>query len=226
MVDKLAPTLTVTSPVRDATYQLNASVAASYSCVDGGSGLQSCQGPVPSGSLIDTSSIGLKTFDVFSRDNVGNTATFSATYNVVSGGGGGANSADLSIQGGASPNKVAAGDLLNYTIVVNNLSKNTAQGVIVSDPLPPGTVFFDAGGLQWPVTIQAPPPGTNGTVTVNLGSVGNNDQPRFFIRVTITQDAPVGANALQNTVSVSAATQDLSLNNNTATVKTTVTKPK
>jgi hypothetical protein len=93
--DIISPVITITSPAPNATYQLNASIAASYACADNGSGVASCQGTVANGSPIDTSSIGNKTFTVSSSDNVGNTRSTSVTYSVVSGGGGGSTSADL-----------------------------------------------------------------------------------------------------------------------------------
>jgi hypothetical protein len=82
-VDKKPPTITITSPAASATYQLNASVGASYACVDGGSGVASCQGPVANASPIDTSSVGTKTFTVNSTDTVGNPSTLAVTYTVV-----------------------------------------------------------------------------------------------------------------------------------------------
>ena len=97
VIDSTPPTITITSPTANATYQLNASVAASYGCTDSGSGVATCQGTVANGSLIDTSSIGTKTFTVNSTDSVGNNNSASVTYSVVSGGGGGATSADLAI---------------------------------------------------------------------------------------------------------------------------------
>jgi hypothetical protein len=49
----------------------------------------SCQGPVANASPINTSSSGTRAFTVTSTDNVGNPSTFTVTYSVVSGGGGG-----------------------------------------------------------------------------------------------------------------------------------------
>jgi uncharacterized repeat protein (TIGR01451 family) len=220
--DNISPTITITSPAANATYQLNGSVAASYACADSGSGVATCQGPVANGSPIDTSSTGTKTFTVRSSDNVGNGSGTSVTYSVVSGGGGGSTSADLGIGLAASPNKVSPGATLTYAITVNNLSKTTATGVTVSDTLPAGTVFSSATTTQG--TIQAPSPGSNGTVTVNLGSVANTVQPMITIVVLVTQAAPAGTNSLVNTATVAATTPDLNMSNNTTTVRTSVKK--
>src|SRR5678816_1476717 len=179
-IDKKAPTITINSPIAT-TYQLNAVVAASYTCTDGGSGMSSgvalCQGSVASGSAIDTSSTGTKTFIVNAKDSVGNAAvTASVVYTVVTGGGGGQTSADLSLALSA-PTKVAPGGTLTYSITVTNRSNTTANGVVVSDALPPGTVFANAS-----------PSGTfsNGTVTFNLGSIPGNGTANMSFNVTVT----------------------------------------
>jgi hypothetical protein len=81
-VDKKAPTITITVPAAT-DYTLNQIVKASYTCVDGGSGVASCAGTVANGSNIDTASVGSKTFTVNSTDNVGNIAApASVTYSV------------------------------------------------------------------------------------------------------------------------------------------------
>ncbi len=82
-VDKKAPTIAIASPTAGATYGVNAKVAASYACSDGGSGMTSCAGPVANGSLITTSPMGTKTFVVTANDAVGNSSTRSVTYTVA-----------------------------------------------------------------------------------------------------------------------------------------------
>jgi Beta-propeller repeat len=84
-VDKKGPTITINSPTATG-YSLGTSVAASFNCADAGSGVATCTGTVSSGSAIDTSSFGAKTFTVTATDKVGNvstqTVTYSVTYNV------------------------------------------------------------------------------------------------------------------------------------------------
>jgi hypothetical protein len=81
-VDKLAPSIAIAVPTAT-PYVLKQPVLASYSCTDGGSGVATCAGPVPSGSPIDTSSAGTKTFTVNAADNVGNTSSQSVGYAVT-----------------------------------------------------------------------------------------------------------------------------------------------
>jgi hypothetical protein len=84
VVDKAAPAVRVSSP-GDVTYTVGQSVTADYGCTDeaGGSGVSTCTGPVPSGSPIDTSSLGAKTFAVSGTDAAGNAATVTRTYTIV-----------------------------------------------------------------------------------------------------------------------------------------------
>jgi hypothetical protein len=84
--DTTAPTITLDSPTDGATYTLGQNVIANYSCADdksSGSDL-SCTGSVLTGSLIDTGSVGTKTFSVTATDKVGNTQTKTVSYKVVS----------------------------------------------------------------------------------------------------------------------------------------------
>jgi subtilisin family serine protease len=82
-VDKKAPDITISTPQNNASYLLGQDVAADYSCIDGGSDVASCSGPVASGDNLDTASIGPKTFTVEAIDKVGNATSTSYTYTVV-----------------------------------------------------------------------------------------------------------------------------------------------
>ena len=84
-VDSAVPTTQITSPADQGTFAGGAVVTADYSCADepGGSGLDTCTGPVADGDPIDTSTVGPQTFTVTATDNAGNTATVTHTYTVV-----------------------------------------------------------------------------------------------------------------------------------------------
>jgi uncharacterized repeat protein (TIGR01451 family) len=215
-VDRKGPTITSTSPAENATYQFNSSVAASYGCVDGGSGVASCEGPVANGALIDTSSTGSKAFAIAATDSVGNPSTLTVTYNVVSGGGGGKTAADVGITLSVPP-RVSPGGTLMYSMTVTNAGRATATDVVAVNPLPAGTVFASASASQGAVTTPAV--GSNGTVTVNIGSLAKDATATVSVVVTVT--APSGT-VLTDTATVSATTQDLNSDNNTATKRTTV----
>jgi uncharacterized repeat protein (TIGR01451 family) len=217
-VDKKVPAITINSPAAGGTYQLNALVGASYACMDGGSGLASCSGTVANGSPIDTSSTGTKTFTVNATDNVGNSSSpVNVSYNVVSGGGGGSTSADVGITLSA-PATATTGGAITYTLSVANGSKSAAAGVVVSDPLPAGTVFVSASSSAG--TVLAPPVGSNGTVTVSIPSLDNAAPVTIQIVVTVTATS----GKLVNTAIVAATTPDQNSNNNSDAKTTTVKK--
>jgi hypothetical protein len=83
-IDSVPPVVSITAPLNNGTYVLNASVAANYGCTDSpGSGLATCAGSLPNGSNISTSPVGPQTFTVTASDNAGNVATRINTYWVV-----------------------------------------------------------------------------------------------------------------------------------------------
>src|SRR5207249_666114 len=67
--------------------------------------------------------------------------------------------AELSVVLMESPDPVAMGSNLSYTILVTNAGPATATGVNVSDPLPAQTTFVSANSSQGSCSAQ------NGTVT-------------------------------------------------------------
>jgi hypothetical protein len=81
-VDKKAPAISITAPSAS-TYILNQPVAAAYGCVDGGSGVASCAGPVASGANFQTTGVGVSQFTVNAADNVANASSSSVQYTVA-----------------------------------------------------------------------------------------------------------------------------------------------
>jgi hypothetical protein len=61
---------------------LNQTVLADWTATDDQSGIASAVGTVPSGSPIDTGTVGTKTFSVTATDNAGNQTTVTVTYSV------------------------------------------------------------------------------------------------------------------------------------------------
>jgi hypothetical protein len=89
VVDRTDPTVDLRTPANGASYERGAPVAADYSCGDeqGGSGVASCSGDVPSGQPLDTATLGHKSFSVTARDGAGNRHTETHEYTVVDGAG-------------------------------------------------------------------------------------------------------------------------------------------
>jgi hypothetical protein len=85
VVDKLAPSIRLTTPADGATFTAGAVVAADYACTDenNGSGIARCTGPAAAGAPIDTSAVGDKSFSVDAVDAAGNSRTVSHTYQVI-----------------------------------------------------------------------------------------------------------------------------------------------
>jgi hypothetical protein len=82
-IDKTAPRITVNAP--NGSYLLNQAVAVNFACDDGGSGVTACAGSAPSGSPVDTSSVGPRSFAVTAADAAGNTASAAVSYAVTYG---------------------------------------------------------------------------------------------------------------------------------------------
>jgi len=84
IVDRTPPVITLTSPRDGAIYTRGQLVWVSFSCSDGqGSGMNGCQGELPSGSPLDTSTFGAHTFTVTAYDRAGNVAHMTSTYFVA-----------------------------------------------------------------------------------------------------------------------------------------------
>ncbi len=83
MNDKTGPTVSITVPANASSFIVGQQVAVRYSCADGLSGVDTCAGPVASGSNIDTASAGPKAFLVNAMDKTGNPASLSVSYSVV-----------------------------------------------------------------------------------------------------------------------------------------------
>jgi hypothetical protein len=85
VVDVTAPSITITGPAEGATYSLNQTATATYSCADeaGGSGLATCTGTVASGAALSTSTAGPHTFTVNATDTAGNPSSATRTYTVL-----------------------------------------------------------------------------------------------------------------------------------------------
>lgn len=123
---------------------------------------------------------------------------------------------DMSITKTDSPDPVARGGTLTYHMTVTNngtpAMPATTSRVTLTDVLPAGVTFVSA----------TPSSGTcSGTSTVvcNLGIFPSGASATVDIVVTVNSNA---SGTLSNTASVSAATSDPTLANNTATAVTTV----
>jgi uncharacterized repeat protein (TIGR01451 family) len=139
--------------------------------------------------------------------------------------------ADLSITKTDSPDPVIAGNLLTYTMVATNAGPSAALNLMITDPLPAGTVFISAAASAG-ATLTTPAVGANGTVKATwAGLTGPGVSRTLTIVVRVCPDyeqsfLPSGKAMCQpnltDTATVSSDTPDPVPGNNSATAETTV----
>jgi hypothetical protein len=83
--DRTAPAIEILSPADGVRYARGEAVAASYSCEDPNdrSPVTTCDGPVASGDMIDTSAAGSFSFTVHAQDALGNASSQTVAYEVA-----------------------------------------------------------------------------------------------------------------------------------------------
>jgi uncharacterized repeat protein (TIGR01451 family) len=120
----------------------------------------------------------------------------------------------LSVTMSARPNPVLVNSNEVFTLNVSNAGPSTAQGVVVSQSLPPG--FFFVTTSNYPV--QAVQNGTN--LTLSLGSL-----PVYGTAMVSVVTVPTIPGLATSVATVGSASTDLNLNNNTASATTLVELP-
>lgn len=129
-------------------------------------------------------------------------------------GGGECPGADLNITMSDSPDPVIVGSNLVYTIVVTNSGPTTAKGAVVSQILPPGTLFVSA------LPSQGSASQAGGLLTVNFGNI--NVGAWANVRVTVRPTTP---GQIQTTATALSSEPDFEPGNNSVTVSTLVVPP-
>jgi hypothetical protein len=81
-MDATPPTIAIASPADGVRFLVGASASASYSCNDGGSGIDSCVGTVADGGALDTYTPGSFALAVNAADKAGNSSSLSHAYRV------------------------------------------------------------------------------------------------------------------------------------------------
>jgi uncharacterized repeat protein (TIGR01451 family) len=125
--------------------------------------------------------------------------------------------ADLMISQSVNKTSVKQGELLTYSIRVQNLGPETAPNVVVTDLLPTGATFFEARANKG--SHQAPPRGETGTVTWTIGEM--LDQANEVAQITVTVLVK-GKTTITNTASVTGDVSDLNQANNSASIRVSV----
>lgn len=85
-IDTTPPLVRFVSPVDGFTYPLGSQAVASFSCSDNQSGIASCSGTAPNGTVLQLNTPGTQTFTVTAIDAAGNQTVVTHTFTVASGG--------------------------------------------------------------------------------------------------------------------------------------------
>jgi len=121
------------------------------------------------------------------------------------------NLADLAVTITASPDPVAPGGTLTYTVQITNNGPTAAANPVVTDTLPAGVAFVSASGAGWNCF------GTSNVQCSAQSSPAGTNSP-----ITIVVTAPQNAGPITNSVSVGSSTPDPKSSNNAASITTNV----
>jgi uncharacterized repeat protein (TIGR01451 family) len=122
-----------------------------------------------------------------------------------------------------SPDPVATGTQLTYTITVTNNEVAAAPTVTLTDAVPADTTFRSiAAPAGW--TCTTPAVGGTGPITCTAPSLAGSTVATFTLVVDVSCAAVDGA-TITNTATVSSAAPDIDPTNNTATATTTAFNP-
>jgi uncharacterized repeat protein (TIGR01451 family) len=125
--------------------------------------------------------------------------------------------AHLAITMSESPNPVAHGTNLTYTINVTNNGPDTAVGANFTDTVPAGTTYQSVTTTAG--TCSHPAANAAGTVKCALGSLPKGSAATITLTV---KDSANSGKTINNTSSMSSITPDPKTIDNTATLKTSV----
>jgi uncharacterized repeat protein (TIGR01451 family) len=133
-----------------------------------------------------------------------------------------AQSADVSVLKTASPEPVAAGGTLTYTISVSSEGPDDASNVVLTDPLPPGVLFQSVSpNAGWICTT----PAANATGTLTCSTATFAPGTVEFSLVTTVSPSVSDGTHLTNVATVSSTTADPLSNNNSSETTSTVAAP-
>jgi uncharacterized repeat protein (TIGR01451 family) len=128
-----------------------------------------------------------------------------------------AQTADLGLSKGASPNPVKSGKNVTFTLTVHNFGPADANNVTVIDTLPAQSQFVSAQTSQG--TCTTPAAGQTGTVVCSQGSLasGATSTVQIVVKVVAPKNSTV-----TNSASVTSTTTDPQPANNSVSAAVTV----
>lgn len=117
---------------------------------------------------------------------------------------------DIVVNQSDSPDPIAAGGLLTYTIAVTNNGPDDATGVVLTDTIPASTTFVSSSTTKGSCS-------GNPSITCNIGALANGETATVTIRVI-----PNTTGTITNTASTTRNEPDSNSANNADTDITTV----
>ena len=127
--------------------------------------------------------------------------------------------ADLGAGLADTPDPVAPGADLTYTLTAQNLGPDVAMSVTLTDPLPAGTTFASLAapaGWAW----ATPAIGAGGTITCTIGALPVG--ATRTARVNVAAPTVASGSTIQNTATIDGQTSDPTGANNSATTTTSM----
>ncbi|MBV9885378.1 MAG: DUF11 domain-containing protein, partial [Acidobacteria bacterium] len=227
-IDNTAPTFSAAFSVSGTSFTVGQNVKATFTCADTGSGVAICGTQTVSacagtpgmglGSFntpvaIDTSVAAVGSHTVNAVDCAGNPSATSVTYTVAFG------SAELAIANLPTPlSSVKSGNNLTYKIFVLNFGPNTANNVVVTNPLPANTTFVSAMSGIVSCSAGGCNDLTTGSACVLNANVVTCTTPTvkplfpgltgFVIKLVVKVTAPASVKSVTDTATVSASNPD------------------
>ena len=125
--------------------------------------------------------------------------------------------AELSITKTDSPDPVAPGSTLTYTITVNNSGQEAAQNVVVTDNLPVDLTFTSCVSVSGNGTCG----GTGNNRTVIFSSIASGASETISLQATVG-DSALNGSTITNAATVNSETFDSNTDNNSAVATTAV----
>jgi uncharacterized repeat protein (TIGR01451 family) len=160
--------------------------------------------PQGEGSITNSASV---SSDIFEPNPADNSASATTTVTPA---------ADLSITKSDSPDPIAAGQLLTYTLTAHNDGPSSATGVQVDDNLASGVNFSSATPSQGTCSENTGTAG--GTVSCLLGTIASGQGATIDIKVRPQNDG-----SITNTAGISSEIFDPSSADNSASADTAIT---
>ena len=115
-----------------------------------------------------------------------------------------------------SPDPVAPGGTLDYTLTVHNAGPDSAQNVNTRDQLPANTTFASASVSQGTVMYSS------GTIDASFGTIASGADATLTVQVTVNSAVAAGTVIGNPAVAWSTRTRDPNHTNNTAIAPTLV----